>query len=144
MNQSMIDAAFKILSESGHDLPFAELFAKVKETLGLSDEEANERIGHFYTDLSLSGTFVALTDNTWDLRSRHTYEKVHIDVDAVYSEVEETDNDEADAEEERAYNQSVTGIIVSDEEENAEDEESDAAKKENKDAAEALGLKGQF
>ena len=35
-----------------------------------------------------TGRFVTLGENTWDLRSRHTFDKVHIDMNDVYSDVD--------------------------------------------------------
>lgn len=139
-NESMIETAGKILEKEGHGLPFSELWKKITTELEISEEEAPNRIGHFYTDLSLDGNFVALTDNVWDLRKRHTYDKVHIDVNDVYSDVNESDMDEVDLAEEKDYNQSVEGIIGSDssDSENGDDEE--GGKPNDNEAAELVGM----
>ena len=122
---SMLDSALHILEAEGKEMKFADLWAKVKEDLEISPEEENQRIGRFYTDLSLSGTFVVLGENTWDLRVRHTYDKVHIDA--------------VDAAEEAEYNEYVrgdAGPIVEDEEQ-SDEESSDSRPRES--AAELLG-----
>ena len=138
---SMIEAATAALTAAGKEMRFQDLWAKVREALEITDEEEAERIGHFYTDISLNGKFVVLANNTWDLRSRHTYDAVHIDVKDVYSDVEQSDNDAEDAAEEKAYNESVQGgIIESDEEEGSDDEE----EKPSENAAELLGIKDNF
>ena len=36
--------------------------------------------------MMLDGRFVTLGENEWDLRSRHTFDKVHIDMKDVYNE----------------------------------------------------------
>ena len=41
------------------------------------------------TQLTLDGRFVTLGENVWDLRIRHTFDKVHIDMNEVYSDDEE-------------------------------------------------------
>ena len=98
---SMLDVAFEQLSKSKDPLSFGDLFIAVAKALNMTDEEKKARMGRFYTDLSIDGRFVAFTDNTWDLRSRHTYDKVHIDVNDVYSEVdEESDKDDDDDDDE--------------------------------------------
>ena len=51
----------------------------------------------------LDGRFVTLGENQWDLRVRHKYESVHIDMSEVYSDVETYDEDVED-EEEAEYN----------------------------------------
>jgi len=137
---SMLEAAQSILMKSGKELKFAELWAEVKKELEITPEEEERRIGRFYTDLSMSGAFVVLGENTWDLRSRHTYDKVHIDVNDVYSDVEERDDDAVEAAEEADYNASVRGSISSEDEEGLpEEEESEQKPREN--AAELLGIK---
>ena len=136
---SMIDEAYLILKEEGKELPFATLWARVREKLDINDEEAAERIGFFYSDLSLSGKIVPLSNNNWDLRSRHLYEAVHIDVKDIYVEVEESDGDSVDEEENKAYDQSVEGFVAS-----SDDLEDLAESEENpkpEDASELLGIK---
>ena len=94
---SLPETAFEVLTAANGTMTFAELYGKVAEIAEMSEEEKAARIGQFYTDISLDGRFVGLTDNTWDLRSRHTYDKVHIDVNDVYSEVDEGERDAEDA-----------------------------------------------
>ena len=139
---SMLDSALHILEAEGKEMKFADLWAKVKEDLEISPEEENQRIGRFYIDLSLSGTFVVLGENTWDLRVRHTYDKVHIDVNDVYSDVDERDTDAVDAAEEAEYNEYVRGDAgpIGEDEEQSDEESSDSRPRES--AAELLGSQG--
>lgn len=139
MKGSMLESAFKVLTAEGKEMKFADLWAKVKEDLGITADEEERRIGHFYTDLSMSGDFVVLGENIWDLRSRHTYDKVHIDVNDVYSDVEERDTDAADAADEADYNKYVRGDL-GEEEENPESEEESGETKPRENAAELLGI----
>jgi DNA-directed RNA polymerase subunit delta len=131
--KSMLDAAYELMSKSKKETTFVDLYNAIGKELAMSDDEKKARIGNFYTDLTLDGRFVALTDNVWDLRSRHTYDKVHIDVNDVYSDVEEGDEDEEDEEEEKEYNAAVEGKDVAPdaaeapEEETEESEEKPAA-----------------
>ena len=138
---SLPETAFEVLTSANSSLTFAELYGKVAEIAEMSEEEKAARIGQFYTDISLDGRFVGLTDNTWDLRSRHTYDKVHIDVNDVYSEVDEGERDAEDAKEDAEYDASIQGTVVSDDEVDAvEEEETDAKSKESKEAAELVGM----
>ena len=134
---SLPETAYQILLKESEPIKFVDLFAKVCEIGELSEEEKAQFIGHFYTDLSLDGRFVALVDNTWDLRSRHTYDKVHIDVNDVYSEVDEAEQDAEDLEEERAYNAAVEGRTYSEDLEEEEDEEKG---NDSDEAAELVGF----
>lgn len=126
----MIDHAIAILTEQ-KAMTFVDLWAKVKEELEITPEEEADRIGHFYTDLSLSGQTILLPGNVWDLRQRHTFDELTLnkDVSDVYSAIEEKDQDEADAQDEKEYNESVQGkAVLSDDEEPMDDGEEDSEK----------------
>ena len=122
-NISMLDVALKILTDAKTSLPFRELYDKIAEELKMTDSEKKENIGIFYTYLTLDGHFVPLTDNHWDLRSRHTFDKVHIDVRDVYSEVNTESGDEEDKDEQKEYDASMEGMAVEDEYDSENDEE---------------------
>ena len=127
---SMIEYAIAILTTQ-KAMTFAELWAKVKEELEITPEEEADRIGHFYTDLSLSGQTILLPGNVWDLRQRHTFDELTLnkDVSDVYSAIEEKDQDEADAQDEKEYNESVQGkAVLSDDEEPMDEGEEDSEK----------------
>lgn len=96
--KSLLDYGYDILSASTEPVKFIELFNKSYESSGLkfSDSELKIRMSKFYTQLSLDGRFITLTDNFWDLRSRHVFEQVHLDMIDAYSDEE----DEVDEEEE--------------------------------------------
>ena len=105
---NMIDVAREILEKEGCELKFADLWAKVKETLDISPEEEADRIGHFYTDLFLCGSiFVMLDDNKWDLRSRHKFAEVKREIPIAYTELEANEEDPEDAKENAEYEQFV-------------------------------------
>ncbi len=87
-NKSMRDCAYDELTTASRSLPFAELYALVANDLEMTEEEKAAHIGALYTDLTLDGRFVTLDGNVWDLRSRHTYDKVHISAADLYDQAE--------------------------------------------------------
>ena len=96
-DKSLIDYGYDVLSASKDPIKFIDLFNKVVELSGaeLSESELKIRMSKFYTQLSLDERFITLTDNFWDLRSRHIFEQVHLDmIDAYSDEEEETDEEE--------------------------------------------------
>ena len=100
MNEkSLLDYGFDVLSASKEPVKFIDLFNKALELSGLelSDADLKIRMSKFYTQLSLDGRFITLTDNYWDLRSRHVFEQVHLDMIDAYSD-EEDDLDEEEEE----------------------------------------------
>lgn len=144
-NESMIEAAIAVLTDNGTSMKFNDLWAKVIARLEIDEEDAKAKIGRFYTDLSFCGAVVVLSDNYWDLRARHKYDAVHIDVADVYTEVEDTtDLDQVDIQENKEYDQSVQGTVTSvsgEDDDREEDDNADPSSqaRERDAATEALG-----
>ncbi len=121
-NKSNLDVAYDILSSSNVEMEFKTIWAEVVKIQELDPISARKAIGQFYTNLTLDGRFVTLGENIWDLRDRHTFDKVHIDMNDVYREVETTTEiDEEDIE----YNKILDGDGEDDEYEDDEDNKED-------------------
>ena len=118
MEKSNLDVAFELVSRKKNPVVFSKLWEEVSQIQGLSEEEAKKKASKFYTALSLDGRFITLGDNTWDLRSRYTFDKVHIDMNAVYSDDYDYDNDEEENEEDSEEDE----IYDEDESEDEDDE----------------------
>lgn len=86
MKYSKIDIAYEILDKRHAQISFYDLWKEVCKIVELDDDKAEELISYFYTDLSLDGRFITLGENTWDLRKNHPFDKVHIDMNDVYSD----------------------------------------------------------
>ena len=131
MPKSLLDYAYDCVKASKEQVSFKDLWAYVCKEAGLDEETASRRVSSFYTNLMLDGRFVTLGENQWDLRSRHTFDKVHIDMKDVYSDVEAEDDDSEEVLEEQEYNH------VFDEKDDKEfdseelDEESEEEEEEN-------------
>ena len=84
--KSMLDVAFDIISEkdySKNGIAFADLLEEIGRRLEMTEEELCKKASNFYTDLLRDGRFVTLGENTWDLRTRHKFEQVHIDMNEL-------------------------------------------------------------
>lgn len=92
-NKSLVDVAYDILSNHQDPITFKELYEEVAKDVGLADDRKAALISNFFTNLSLDGRFVALKNNEWDLRTRQTFDKVHVDLNAIYEDIEEGDKD---------------------------------------------------
>ena len=121
MSKSLIEHAYELIAKNNGPVNFKEIWAYVKEQAGLSEEEAAKKAGQFFTNMMLDGRFVTLGENEWDLRERHTFDKVHIDMRDVYSDVQTSDDDLEEEEEEDEYNSAFGEERVS--EEDAEEKE---------------------
>ena len=84
------DISYYILEEEGK-MNTADLFRRVVNLLELPEKTYEERIGDYYTLLTTDKRFIMLEDGNWDLRSRHTSDKI--------VKVTEEDEDEEDEEE---------------------------------------------
>lgn len=73
---SLVEVAFEIFSDQKKAIPFKNLLNKIASLTGVREEELNERVAQFYTDLNIDGRFLALSDNTWGLRSWYPYEQL--------------------------------------------------------------------
>lgn len=129
MAKSLLDHAYDYVSGQNQPSKFQDIWAYCVKEAGLTPEEAAQKVSRFYTNLMLDGRFVTLGENQWDLRVRHKYESVHIDMSEVYSDVETYDEDSEEEEEEAEYNAAFEDkknkdADDSDDEESVEEEES--------------------
>lgn len=124
--KSLVNVAYDVLSNEyaikGKDnfkpMEFSQLLLKVGDELGIeSQEELTSIASRFYTDLTLDGRFVIKEGNTWVLREYVKYEDVHIDMNEVYKDLLEQDEE---VEEELDSNSETS---ASDGEESSLDEE---------------------
>ena len=120
-----------ILEDSKKTFNTAELFKKIIELLELPEDIFETKIGDYYTALSTDKRFILLDDGTWDLRSRHTSDKVikvsededddaDIDMDEEKDDQEEIEEDSYDDNEEEydaSASEELKDLVVIDEDE---------------------------
>ena len=118
-----------ILEESKKSINTADLFKKIINLLELPESTFENKIGDYYTALATDKRFILLEDGTWDLRSRHTSDKVvkvqeeDDDEDEEEQEteeepIEEDSFDDTDDEEyDEATNEELKDLVVIDEDE---------------------------
>ncbi len=132
MSKSLIEFAYEFVSSHEGSVNFTEIWNYVKEQSGLSEEDAAKKAGQFFTNMMLDGRFVTLGENEWDLRERHTFDKVHIDMKDVYSDVQTSDDDSEEEEEEDEYNRAFDES----KEESSAEEDSDEEKEDSSNSEE--------
>ena len=76
-----------------------DLFKKIIKLLGLPEETFDNKIGDYYTSLTTDKRFILLDNGKWDLRSRHTSDKLIIVDDEEDEEEEEEENEEEETSE---------------------------------------------
>lgn len=88
---SYTDLTCILLTENKKPMTTAEIFKKICELLDYSDSEYSEKIGDYYTSLTIDKRFVMLEDAKWDLRKNHV---VKIQVEDDEEEIEEEPEEE--------------------------------------------------
>lgn len=77
-NLSYKDITFLILDKEKKGINTLELFTKIVSILELPSSTIENKIGDYYTSLTTDKRFILL-DGVWDLRKRHTSDKIIVD-----------------------------------------------------------------
>ena len=94
---SYTDLTCILLTENKKPMSTAEIFKKICEILGYSEAENSEKIGDYYTSLTIDKRFVLLDDAKWDLRKNHAVE-LKVEDDEEEETEEEIENNEEEEE----------------------------------------------
>lgn len=107
INLSYKDITNVILEKSKKGLNTLDLFTKIVELLELPKSTIDTKIADYYTSLTTDKRFL-LVDGLWDLRSRHTSDKVLVvNDDDVEEEEEFEDVEEVVDEEDISYEDDI-------------------------------------
>lgn len=90
---SYTDITYMLLKENKKTMNTPTIFKKICELLDYGDSFYEEKIGDYYTSLTLDKRFVLLEDNTWDIRDNHS---VKMEIDEEEDADEEEENDEVE------------------------------------------------
>lgn len=88
-NLSYKDITFMILTKEKKGMSTLDLFTKIINLLELPSTIIENKIADYFTSLTTDKRFI-LIDGIWDLRTRHTSDKIFVD------ETEEDDESEID------------------------------------------------
>ena len=96
---SYTEIAYRYLKENKVTLKIPDLFKQVCKLLDFNDTQYANKIGDFYTSITMDKRFIVLENNEWDLRANHSVELVVDDDDADLSE-EPLEDEEVEGENE--------------------------------------------
>lgn len=146
---SMLEVAEILIQRKIKPQKFEKIAKEVCEMMGLTDEEFQSKLAQFYSDLTLSGKFVTVGEDKWDLKSRQKYEVANYDtydIDFDDEEVELITEDGFDVytEEETKFDEEETVVekefVEAVEAEDVYSDESDAEVEEESDEFEGLSV----
>ena len=106
-----------LLEEKGKQKT-ADLFRKIIKLLELPESTFDQKIGDYYTSLTTDKRFILLEDGKWDLRSRHTSDK-------VIKVMDEDDEEEEETEEEETEEETVDYDSIDSDEDDLDDDDDD-------------------
>ena len=113
-----------ILLEEKGAMSTKDLFKTITTLLELPSKVFETKIGDYYTTLTTDKRFILLSDGSWDLRDKHTSDKVVIAVDDEdeIDEVDDTENQDDELEEENNYDvdnndDDLKDLVIMDEDE---------------------------
>ncbi|GGK07581.1 putative DNA-directed RNA polymerase subunit delta [Lentibacillus kapialis] len=73
---SMLELAGEIMHDEQKAQNFNDLYGKVTELKGYTDEQKREFIAQFYTDLTLDGRFLTIESDVWGLKRWYPVEQM--------------------------------------------------------------------
>lgn len=73
---SMLELASEILHDEQKAQNFNDLYNKVAELKGFTDEQKTEFIAQFYTDLTVDGRFLTIESDVWGLKRWYPVEQM--------------------------------------------------------------------
>lgn len=119
---SYADLTYMILKEENKTMNTPTVFKKICKLLGYSDDDFSEKIGDYYTSLTIDKRFLMLENGEWDVRDNHS-------VEISLEEDDEEISNEEDEEiiEEETDDEDNIDAVVDEELEDVEDDIEDLA-----------------
>lgn len=130
---SFIDMSYIYLQDKGKEADLYDIIDKFKEVGGYSDNEIEQRILQFYTDLNTDGRFLSVGEGIWGLRDWYSMDDISDKVAPTIHKIDLVTEDEVEPIEEETPEEvfDQDKELVEDDTENfdspinEEDEESD-------------------
>ena len=122
---SYTDLTYKILKEEKKALNTPTIFHKICDLLGYSETDFEEKIGDYYTSLTIDKRFTMLDSGEWDLRENHVLE---INLEEETNEEEEIDEEvetDEETEEELDVEEESLDSTIEDDLEDSDDDMDD-------------------
>lgn len=121
---SYTDLTYMILKEKKKTMNTAVIFRTICELLGLSEDDFSDKIGDYYTSLTIDKRFVMLESGEWDVRDNHAVE-ISLD-DEDEEEISEDEEDE-EIEEDEESEEDIDTVIDDDDLDDNDDDLEDLA-----------------
>src|SRR5690606_22111533 len=77
---SMLELAKEVLYAETKAMDFRDIFNKVAELKGFTEQQKADMLAQFYTDLNVDGRFITLGANMWGLKRWYPFEQMDEDI----------------------------------------------------------------
>ena len=116
---SYTDLTYMLLKENKKSMNTATVFKEICKLLEYTDEDYANKIGDYYTSLTIDKRFVLLPNNEWDIRDNHSVQIVVEEDEEEPEEVEEETDDDTlyDDESELDDDDDLSDLSIVDDEE---------------------------
>lgn len=127
--ESFIDLAYATLNERKTPIAFKDLLKEIQTLLGLSDEEIQEKLVQFYTDMNIDGRFLVNQENAWGLREWYKIETIEEETAPTVkarkrkSKASAVDEEELIDEDDLVFEEDLEEFVEEDAEEDEEEED---------------------
>lgn len=121
--KSFIDMAYTMLNQKGETMNLYDIIDEFKELGHYENDEIENRIVQFYTDLNTDGRFLNVGENEWGLRDWYSVDDIEEKIAPTIQKFDILDDDDED--EKQVDDEMNENDIVIDEDEDGleEDEE---------------------
>jgi len=96
---SYTDLTYELIKQAKKSMTTPVLFKEICNLLEYTDEDYVEKIGDYYTSLTIDKRFVLLENNEWDIRDNHSVQIVIDDDDELDEDTEEKEEIEEEIDE---------------------------------------------
>lgn len=97
---SYTDLTYMMIKENKKTMNTKDLFKEICNLLGYSESQYEDKIGDFYTSLTMDKRFVLLENNEWDIRDNHSVEIILDEDDEDDDNIEIIEEEEIEEEKE--------------------------------------------
>ncbi len=124
---SYTDLTYMLLKENKKPMNTPSIFKEICNLLGYTDEEYSNKIGDYYTSLTIDKRFVLLESAEWDIRDHHSVELVLDDEEEEDEVILEESEEDEEEEIEEENEEDIDSDIIDDDLDDADDDLEDLA-----------------
>lgn len=83
MGKQMLDIAYDVIKSHKRAVPFIKIWEKVCIEKNFTEQQKEDKVADFFSDMTLDDRFINVEGNKWDIKSRRKFDEVVIDADAI-------------------------------------------------------------